>query len=44
MKRERLDEILLRKGWVTEEQIKQSLMRQKSRGGDSDPTSCIIGM
>jgi DNA-binding NarL/FixJ family response regulator len=33
MKRERLDEILLRKGWVSEEQIKQALMRQKARGG-----------
>jgi CheY-like chemotaxis protein len=33
MKKLRLDEILLRIGAVSEEQIKQALLRQKSRGG-----------
>lgn len=33
MKKARLDEILLRMGAVTEEQIKQALLRQKARGG-----------
>ncbi len=33
MKRERLDQILLRMGIVNEDQIKQALMRQKSQGG-----------
>jgi hypothetical protein len=33
MKAERLDQILLRLGYVTEEEIKQALMRQKAQGG-----------
>ncbi len=33
MKTARLDEILLKKGLVTEDQIKQALMRQRSTGG-----------
>jgi len=33
MAKERLDQILLRKGLVTEEQIKQALLRQKSHPG-----------
>jgi hypothetical protein len=33
MKKERLDDILIRMGAVSEEQIKQALLRQKSRGG-----------
>jgi len=33
MKKERLDQILLRKGLVNDKEIKQALMRQKSHGG-----------
>jgi CheY-like chemotaxis protein len=33
MNRERLDQILIRKGMVTEEQIRQALLRQKTHGG-----------
>jgi DNA-binding response OmpR family regulator len=33
MKEERLDQILLRLGYVTEQEIEQALLRQKSRGG-----------
>ena len=33
MSKVRLDQILLRQGVITEEQIKQALMRQRSRGG-----------
>ena len=33
MKQERLDQILLRLGYVTDDEIKQALMRQKAHGG-----------
>ena len=33
MKKERIDEILLRLGYVTDEQITQALARQRTHGG-----------